>query len=254
MLSKFFITTPNEIKYNGNLITGSETIPESFNSYFSKVGLDLFAKFNQHDTISYKKFFPKFNSSSLFIQPTTETEVIQLIHSLKNKNSCGPDEISAKFVLLAADILATLLKILLNYKFEFGIFPDCYKTAKVIPIYKQDEKTEMGNYRPISILSTFSKILEKLFYNRIQSFLEKHSIILPAQYGFKPAYSTSHAMIDILTLTLDNINVNKNTSLQLLDLKKAFNTVNHDILLNKMYHYGIRGIANNLFASFLANR
>ena len=91
-------TTPNEIKYNGNLITGSETISESFNCYFSKVGQDLSAKFNQHDTNSYKKFLPKFNSSSLFIQPTSETEVIslQLIHSLKNKKSCGPDEISAK--------------------------------------------------------------------------------------------------------------------------------------------------------------
>ena len=112
----------------------------------------------------------------------------------------------------------------------------------------------MGNYRPISILFTFSKILEKLIYNRTQSFLEKHSITIPTQNGFRPAYSTSHAMIDILTSTLDNINVNKNTALLLLDLKKAFDTVNHDILLNKMNHYGIRGNANNLFASFLANR
>ena len=114
----------------------------------------------------------------------------------------------------------------------------------------------MGNYRPISILSTFLKILEKLIYSRTQSFLEKHSITLPTQYGFRPAYSTSHAMIDILTSTLDNINVNKNTALLLLDLKKAFYrpTVNHDILLNKLNHYGIRGIANKLFASFLANR
>ena len=78
-------TTPNEIKYNGNLITDSETISESFNSYFSEVGLDLSAQFNQHDTNSNKKFLPKFNSSSFFIQPTSETEVIQLIHSLKKK-------------------------------------------------------------------------------------------------------------------------------------------------------------------------
>ena len=180
-----------------------------------KVGLDLSAKFNQHDTNyhSYKKFLSKFKSFSLFFQPTSETEVIQLIHFLKNKNSCGPDEISAKFVILAADIIATLLKILFNYTFEFGIFPDCFKTAEVIPIYKQGDKMEMGNYRPISILSTFSKILEKLIYNRTKSFLEKHSIILTTQYGFRPAYSTSHAMIDILTSTLDNINVNKNTAL-----------------------------------------
>ena len=159
-------TTPNEIKYDGNLITGSETVSESFNSYFSKVGLDLSAKFNQHDTNSYKKFLPKLNSSLLFIQPTSESKVIQLIHSLKNKNSCDPDEISAKFVILAADILATPLKILFNYEIEFGIFPDSFKTAKVIPLYKQGDKTEMGNNRPISIFFTFSKILEKLIFNR----------------------------------------------------------------------------------------
>ena len=107
-------------------------------------------------------FLPKFNSSSLFIQPTSETEVIQLIHSLKNKNSCGPDKISANFVILAADILATTVKILFNYTFEFGIFRDCFKTAKVIPIYKQGDKTEMGNYRPISILSYLFKKFRKI--------------------------------------------------------------------------------------------
>ena len=95
----------------------------------------------------------------------------------------------------------------------------------------------MGYYRPISILSTFSKILQKLVYNGTQSFLEKHFITLPTQYGFRPAYSTSHAMIDILTLTQNNINVNKSTALLLQDLKKVFDTANHDVLLNKMNHH-----------------
>ena len=112
----------------------------------------------------------------------------------------------------------------------------------------------MGNCSPISIVYKFLKFLEKLIYNQTQSFLEKHSITSPTQYGFRRAYSTSHAMIDILTSTLDNINANKSTALLLLDLKKAFDTMNHDTLLNKMNHYGIRGSANNLFASFLANK
>ena len=112
----------------------------------------------------------------------------------------------------------------------------------------------MGNHLLLPILSTFSKISEKLIYNRTQSLLEKHSFILPTQNGFRPAYSTSHAMIDTLTSTLDNMNVNNNTALQVLDIKRAFDTVNHDIMLNKINNYGIRGIANKLIASFLANK
>ena len=88
--SQNFSPTPNEIKYNGNLITSSATISESFNSYFSKLGLDLSAKFNQHDTNSCKKFLPKFNSSLLFIQPTSEPEVVRPIHSLKKKKFVLP--------------------------------------------------------------------------------------------------------------------------------------------------------------------
>ena len=133
----------------------------------------------------------------------------QLIYSLKNINSCGLDEFSAKLLILSADVLVTSLKILFDYAFKSGIFSDYFKTAKFVSIYKQGDKTEIGNYRPISIFSTFSKILEKLIYNRTQSFTEKHSIILPLQYGFRLEYSTAHAMIYILTSTLYNINVNK---------------------------------------------
>ena len=122
--------TPNEIKYNGNLITSSATISESFNSYFSKLGLDLSAKFNQHDTNNCKKFLPKFNFSSLFIQPTSEPEVLRLIHSLKNKNSCCPDEISAKFVILAANILATSLKFCIIIRFNLAYFRIASKLPK----------------------------------------------------------------------------------------------------------------------------
>ena len=194
------------------------------------------------DTNAYLKFLSTFNISSLFISPCTENEVIQQINSFKNNSSSGPDEISSRFLILAA----TPLKILFNYSFKSGIFSDCPKTAKVIPIYKQGDKTDIGNYRPISILSSFSKILEKLICKRTHSFLDKHLILLPTQYGFRPAHSTkfTHAMLDIFTSSLDNLNLNKNTALLLLDLKKAFDTVNHEILLSKLHHYGIRGNAN----------
>ena len=126
----------------------------------------------------------------------------------------------------------------------------CLKIAKVIPVHKQGNKTDIGNYFPKSILS---KILEKLICRRTHLFLEKCSILLPLQCGFRTTHSTTHVMLDIFT-SLDNLNLNKNTALILLELRKVFNTVNHEILLSKLYHYGIRGNTNKLFASFLTNR
>ena len=178
---------------------------------------------------------------------------MRLIHSFKNNKSSGHDNISAYFLIVAAEVIAIPLTTLFNSAFKLGIFP-CLKIARVIPVFKSGEKTNPNNYKPISILFTFSKILEKLICDRTQSFLDKHSILLSTQKGFRPLHSTSHAMLDLLTSTYNNIHDNKHTSFLLLDLKKAFDTVNHIILLRKLEHYGIRGAAYNLFASFLANR
>ena len=227
---------------------------ENFNDYFSNIGQNLASKIVLNNERAYKNYLSKSVSSSMFLEPTSHLEVKQQIYSLSSKKSSGPDEISAHFLVVAANVLAFPLTILFNYAFEFGIFPSCLKTAKVIPIFKSGIKTDISNYRPISILSYFSKNFEKLVCKRTRSFLDKNSVLLPTQYGFRPLYSTSHAMLDLLTTSLDNINCNKSTALILLDLKKAFDTLNHNILINKLLHYGIRRTANSLFASFLSNR
>ena len=147
-----------------------------------------------------------------------------------------------------------ICKLLFNYSFRYGIFPDCLKIAKVVPIFKKGDKNEINNYRPISLLSTFSKILEKLICKRMRKFLDKHSIISSNQYGFRSSFSTTHAMLDVLTSIYDNINDNTITALLLFDLNKVFDTVQHDIFLRKLEHFGIRGTAQKLIASFLRNR
>ena len=119
---------------------------------------------------------------------------------------------------------------------------------------KKGDRQEISNYRPISILSCLSKILEKLIYVRTVSFLNKNSILIPTQYGFRNSHSTTHALLDVINNAYNSINENNFTALIFIDLKKAFDTVNHSILIWKLSHYGITGIANDLFLSYLHDR
>ena len=245
-------STPEKIKFNDEIFSNPLDVANNFCDYFLKIGLKLASKISSHD--AFKTYLGKSLSSSLFLCPTTYFEVLQEINSLKNKKSCGYDNIPVYFFKVAAKVLATLLSILFNYSFRYGIFPDCLKTAKVVPIFKKEDKNEINNYCSIFLLSTFSKILERLICKRMRKFLDKHSIISSNQYGFRSSLSTTHAMLDVLTFTYDNINDNTITALLLFGLNKAFDTVQHDILLRKLKHYGIRGTAQNLIASFLRNR
>ena len=189
----------------------------------------------------------------MFLNPTSTFEIRCIINQLNINKSCGFDGIKAKFIVLF-EVLSPVLAILFNACFDFGIFPICLKTAKVVLVYKADDINEVTNYRPILILSIFSKILAKLVHTRTLSFLKYHPVLAPTQYGFRPKYSTLHAFQDITNSALDNIEKKLYTGLVFLDLTKAFDIVNHSILLCKLEHYGIRGIVNNFFGSFLSNR
>ena len=135
-----------------------------------------------------------------------------------------------------------------------GVFPSKLKEAKVIPVYKSDDETEPGNYQPISLLSVFNRIFEKLMYHRLNSFLDKNNVLFKAQYGFHEKHSTQHAILDTVNIIQNNMDLKLFTCGIFIDLKKAFDTVDHAILLQKLYHYGIRGIINDWFSSYLVSR
>ena len=135
----------------------------------------------------------------------------------------------------------------IEFCFTKGVFPKNCATAKIVPIFKKGESDKFTNYRPISILTCFSKIFEGC----VNNFFNKHNIIINTQYGFQNKVSINRAFVDIITNSYENINSNQFTSLVFLNLIKALDSVNHDILLLKLQYYCIRGLANQLIQSFL---
>jgi hypothetical protein len=164
---------------------------------------------------------------------TYETE--KIIHSLKSKNSQGYDEISSKILKVSTPYVLSPLTYIFNKILQTGTFPDRLKLSEVKPLYKKGDKTELCNYRTISLLPTSSKIIEKIIYKRLYSHLNKNNILVTEQYGFGEKLSTEMASL-------------------FCDLQKAFNCVNHNILLAKMDFYGISGISHKLMRSYLENR
>ena len=161
---------------------------------------------------------------------------------------------SAKFLKLMVPEITESLCLIFNESFSKGIFPDHMKLAMILPFYKGGSKLEVSNYRPVSILPIISKLLEKLMLNRVIKYLDKNNIIYEHQFGFQKNKSTTLAVVDLYTKIVDSLNKNNYACSVFLDFAKAFDTVNHDILIAKLENYGIRGPVKQWFESYLSNR
>lgn len=160
----------------------------------------------------------------------------------------------SQYFKLSSHIISQPLAQIFNVSVSSGSFPAKLKTAKVVPVFKSGDESKPGNYRPISLLSIFNRIFEKLVYKRLIKFVNKHNILYSSQYGFRSRHSTQHATLEILNDILSNFDKGQFTFCLFIDLKKAFDTVNYDILLSKLGHYGFKGVVNDSFKSYLIGR
>ena len=146
------------------------------------------------------------------------------------------------------------LVFIINTSLQEGVFTNYNKVADVCPIYKKNDRTKCENYRPISLLSNISKLFERVMFNRPESFLRDSNILYNLQFGFRKNHSTNHALVNIVEDIHEALDSKSFVCAVCIDLEKAFDTVNHQILLSKLYHYGIRGVANKWLSSYLSNR
>ena len=231
-------------------------ISEIFNTHFCETPVELLNNSKSNGTPPPDNLQVHLNScsKSLFLTPITEFEVVKVAKGLKNKLASGFDDIPDLVVKQCKDHLKKPLTNIFNSSLESGIFPELLKIAKVILVHKKGNVRNINNYRPIASLSVFSKLLEKLMYNRIIAFIDRHDILSEAQHGFRSYRSTETALQDFISEAQSAIHKKLNPTGLFLDLTKAYDVLDHKLLLDKLNYYGIRGTANSWFHSYLTNR
>lgn len=245
---------PTEFLTNDRtLINQPNEIVNQFNQYFTNIGPKLAKEIvntNQVDALSKIPTTDK----TIFIQATDENEIISVVKNCKTKTSADWNGLDMSVLKDIIECVVKPISYIFNLSLQSGVFPEKMKMAKVMPIHKAGDKHEFTHYRPISILSQFSKILEKIFHKRLFSYVDKQSILCEQQYGFRPNRTTTLALVDLVEKISNAIDNKQYAVGVFLDLTKAFDTVNHELLLQKLYRYGMRGVAFSWLQTYLKNR
>ena len=247
-------SSPNSLIKENKLISDPKEVATEFNKYFSNIAENLQSQIHTEGQ-NFQNYLKNPNENTIFLKATSKIEILNTITTHIKKKGTGPHSVPHNILHLIKDIIAQPLADILNLSFQTGIYIENLKISRVVPIFKEKgSDLSPENYRPISLLSNINKIFEKIMHKRVYEFMEKHNLIYPHQFGFRLFHSTVHALTDMTESIRGSIDENKFVAGIFIDLQKAFDTVDHSILLSKLGHYGIRGVANNWFRSYLSDR
>ena len=245
----------DEIIVNGTKEKNENIISNAFADYYSNVGKSLAEKIEQKGNVQDPMIYMKNRvEQNCFLFPTSKTEIQKIIAALKMKESKGFDDISNRILKKIYVGIIDALEIIFNKSLLEGIFPSNMKLSIIKPLYKGKDKSEIVNYRPISLLPVISKILEKIVENRVTKFLTKYKVLYEGQYGYRSNRSTTDAILDFTGNILERIDNGHYVIALFLDMSKAFDSINHMTLFKKLEFYGIRGHALSWFKSYFSKR
>lgn len=228
-----------------------------FNIFFSNIAEETLRNI-PHVKIKAENFLKQQNKiptdQGFHFKEVTYVKVRDAINNLKNKHSKDIYEVSVSLLKKIKDTLIIPLTKLLNFCINEGVYPDCFKISKVIPVYKKGDRAEVNNYRPISLIPALSKVFEYLLKDQLLSYFEKNSILNNFQYGFRKGKSTTLALMDLLEYVVEGFEDGLYIGATLCDLSKAFDCISHDILLTKLRYYGLNDLSLELMKSYLIGR
>lgn len=247
-----------KLRIRDEIVSDKKIIADEFNAFFLSVveNLNIVNDIPMNfDNMEYKQYFPQqFNVKSMFLDAVSVEDLREVINSLKNSTAPGIDGINTVLVKHIHPHITPVLLHLINISFERGIFPEKLKTAVVVPLHKGNSNQDCNNYRPISLLSVFAKIYEKVMKKKLVFFLEKNNFFSNNQFGFRKGINTEVALDKFIEQVYLGLNSEKRITGLFLDIKKAFDTVDHNTLLQKLFNCGIRGIVHKWFQSYLTAR
>ena len=243
-----------KIIVDSNVVTNKREICERYNEFFTNIGPKLAEKIETGNKKRFDAYLKQRVLTTFSFSLVDDKSIITCISSLASKDSTGHDGISLKLLKFLSPVLTKPLSLIINQSLVSGIFPTKLKIAKVLPFFKKDDVTLMDNYRPISLLTSISKLFEKVVFEQLYDYFQNNHLFYSSQYGFRKLHSTEFAALELIDKTLKDID-ERNISLAVfMDLSKAFDTLDHQILLKKLNYYGIVGNALAWFSSYLTGR